>query len=95
MARVWSNSTACKADERNLHGGSNPSSPFKDYEEETEAITYNDENLGIGWVSKDSMPTKKPEEAMTFDSKEAAEKKMKELDEVYDTYFQVKSYSNQ
>lgn len=32
---------------------------------------------------------------MTFDSKEAAEKKMKELDEVYDTYFQVKSYSNQ
>lgn len=25
------------------------------------------------------MPTKKPEEAMTFDSKEAAEKKMKEL----------------
>lgn len=39
------------------------------------------------------MPTKKPEEAMTFDSKEAAEKKMKELDEVYDTYFQVKSYS--
>lgn len=40
MARVWSNSTACKADERNLHGGSNPSSPFKDYEEETEAITF-------------------------------------------------------
>ena len=33
------------------------------------------------------MPTKKPEEA--------AKKKMKELDEVYDTYFQVKSYSNQ
>lgn len=56
-------------------------------------ITYNDENLGIGWVSKDSMPTKKPEEAMTFDSKEAAEKKMKELDEIYDTHFQVKPYS--
>lgn len=31
------------------------------------------------------MPTKKPEEVMTFDSKEAAEEKMKELDEIYDT----------
>lgn len=33
---------------------------------------------------------KKPEEAMAFDSKEAAEEKMKELDGIYDTHFQVK-----